>query len=139
MRQDGAWQAVARALADEVPAAARDFYLAGCGLVPGAAEMVDRALALHRDLGFLDVRPHLAGVRCPVWLVHGLTDDVIPWPQAESLARALPASASPRVLLTGLYGHTQIEGARGPVAAAKELATMTRIVGAMVTAGTGGA
>jgi pimeloyl-ACP methyl ester carboxylesterase len=100
--------------------------------------MVGRALDRHRDTGFLDVRPHLGTVRCPVWLVHGLTDDVIPWPQAESLARALPPTASPRVLLTGLYGHTQIEGARGPVAAAKEVATMTRIVSAMVSAGTSG-
>lgn len=138
MKEDARWQPLARSFADDVPAAARDFYLAGCGLVPGAAEMVGRALDRHRDLGFLDIRPHLATVRCPVWLVHGLTDDVIPWPQAESLARALPATASPRVLLTGLYGHTQIEGARGPIAAVKEIATMTRIVRAMVQAGTSG-
>jgi hypothetical protein len=65
--------------------------------------------------------------------VHGLTDDVIPWPQAEALARGLPGA---KVLLTGLYGHTSIEGTRGPVAAAREMATMGRIVSAMVAAGT---
>lgn len=134
MRADPAWQAAARSLAADVPPAARDFYLAGCGVVPGAAAMVDRALARHRDVGFLDVRPHLATVRCPVWLVHGVADDVIPYPQAEALARALPAAATPRVLLTGLYGHTQIEGATGPAALARELATMARIVDAITRA-----
>lgn len=136
MNVDGAWQAVARAIADEVPADARDLYRIGCGLVPGAAELVARALDRRRDLGFLDVRPHLATVRCPVTLVHGLTDDVIPWPQAEALARALPPAASPRVFLTGLYGHTAIDGARGPVAAAREVASMAQIVAAMVSVGT---
>jgi pimeloyl-ACP methyl ester carboxylesterase len=130
------WQAIARDIAATVPADARDLYLRGCGLLPGAAEAVERALARRRDLGFLDVRPHLATVRCPVWLVHGLTDDVIPWPQAEALRRALPAAAAPRVLLTGLYGHTTPDGdgARGPIAAAREIAMMTRIVGALVEA-----
>jgi pimeloyl-ACP methyl ester carboxylesterase len=139
MKEAARWQPIARALAAEVPPATRELYLRGCGLLPGAGDLIGRALARRADLGYLDVRPHLATVRCPVWLVHGLTDDVIPWPQAEALARALPASASPRVLLTGLYGHTQIEGARGPVAAAREVATMARIVAAMVAAGTEGA
>jgi pimeloyl-ACP methyl ester carboxylesterase len=136
MKADALWQPIARALADEVPAHARDFYLTGCGLAPGAAELVGRALDRHANLGFLDVRPHLATVRCPVTLVHGLTDDVIPWPQSEALARALPRAAAPRVLLTGLYGHTSIEGARGPVAAAREVAAMAKIVSAMVSVGT---
>ena len=73
----------------------------------------------------------VAEVRCPVWLTHGIADDVIPYTQAESLARAFPAHAQPPVLLTGLYGHTQIEGARGPVAAARELTAMVRIVSAI--------
>ncbi len=131
------WQPIARGFADDVPAADRELYLRGCGLVPGADALVGRALERAGDrTGYLDVRPHLATVRCPVWLVHGLTDDVIPWPQAEALARALPASARPRVLLTGLYGHTSVEGGRGPLAAAREIATMAKIVSALVTAAT---
>jgi hypothetical protein len=33
-------------------------------------------------------------------------------------------------LLSGLYGHSEIEGARGPVALARELQTMLGIVSA---------
>lgn len=131
------WQPIARELADEVPDAARELYLQGVGLAPGGPARIDRALARAVDrTRFLDVRPHLAGVRGPVWLVHGVTDDVIPWPQARALADAMPTSARCKVYLTGLYGHTAIEGARGPVAAIKEVATMVQIVDAMVRAAT---
>jgi len=131
MRTREAWEAVARTHAASVPAAARDFYLRGCGLAPGAAEAIDGALARRGKIEFLDVRPHLASVRCPVWITHGVADDVIPWTQAESLARAFPAHARPPVHLTGLYGHTQLEGARGPRALARELSSMVQIVGAI--------
>jgi pimeloyl-ACP methyl ester carboxylesterase len=131
MRTRAAWEAAARAHGDALPPAARDFYLRGCGLAPGAAQVIDAALARRGKIELLDVRPHLAAVRCPVWLAHGLADDVIPWTQAESLARAFPPSARPPVLLTGLYGHTQIEGARGPRALARELSSMVRIVSAI--------
>ncbi|MBZ0238095.1 MAG: hypothetical protein K8M05_37645, partial [Deltaproteobacteria bacterium] len=117
--------------ADAVPATARDFYLRGCGLAPGAADAIDAALARRGKIEFLDVRPHLASVRCPVWITHGVADDVIPWTQAESLARAFPAGARPPVYLTGLYGHTQLEGASGPRALARELSSMVRIVSAI--------
>jgi pimeloyl-ACP methyl ester carboxylesterase len=138
MKDETSWQPIAREIAATVPDDARDLYLRGCGLEPGAAELVGRALDRSRSTGFLDVRPHLATVRCPVWLVHGLTDDVIPWPQAEALARALPEAATPRVLLTGLYGHTSVEGTRGPIAALREVRTMARIVSALVEAATRG-
>ncbi|HUQ01796.1 MAG TPA: hypothetical protein VM261_04835 [Kofleriaceae bacterium] len=131
MRTRAAWEASARAHAADVPPAAHDFYLRGCGLAPGAADAIDAALARRGKIEFLDVRPHLARVRCPVWITHGVSDDVIPWTQAESLARAFPAGARPPVLLTGLYGHTQIEGARGARALARELASMVRIVRAI--------
>jgi pimeloyl-ACP methyl ester carboxylesterase len=131
MRTRERWEAEARVHAAPLPAPARDFYLRGCGLAPGAAEAIDRALARRGYIDFLDVRPHLASVRCPVWLTHGLADDVIPWTQAESLARAFPPERRPPVLLTGLYGHTQIEGARGPRALARELSSMLRIVDAI--------
>lgn len=139
MKEDARWQAIARALADEVPADARELYLQGVGLAPGGPARIDRALdrATSRT-AFLDVRPHLGGVRGPVWLVHGLTDDVIPYVQAAALKSAMPPSTPCQVHLTGLYGHTQIEGARSPVAAVKEVATMARIVGAMVAAATRG-
>jgi len=137
MRRRERWEAEARVHAAAVPEAARDFYLRGCGLAPGAADAIEAALARRGKIEFLDVRPHLAAVRCPVWLTHGIADDVIPWTQAESLARAFPPSARPPVLLTGLYGHTQIEGARGPRALARELSSMVRIVRAIERAAHG--
>ncbi len=133
MREDAAWQAAAQAHAPALPAA-RAFYLRGCGLTPGARETIDAALARRGKIDFLDVRPHLASIRAPVWLVHGLADDVIPWTQAESLARAFPVRSRPPVYLTGLYGHSQLEGARGAAAAARELSSMLRIVAAIARA-----
>jgi pimeloyl-ACP methyl ester carboxylesterase len=138
MRDEPGWAPVARAHADGLSPADRDLYLRGCGLLPGALDEISRALDARRAaLTYLDPRPHLSTIRRPVWLVHGLTDDVIPWPQAEELRRSLPAAAHARVLLTGLYGHTAIEGGRGPLAAAREVTTMTRIVSALVTAALG--
>ena len=131
MRTRDRWEAEARAHASDLPAAAREFYLRGCGLAPGAADAIDAALARRGKIDFLDVRPHLASVRCPVWLTHGIADDVIPWSQAESLSRAFPPRARPPVLLTGLYGHTQIEGAKGARALVRELSTMVQIVSAI--------
>jgi pimeloyl-ACP methyl ester carboxylesterase len=136
MRAREAWEASARAHAAEVPPSARDFYLRGCGLAPGAADAIDAALARRGKIEFLDVRPYLARVRCPVWITHGVADDVIPWTQAESLARGFPPGARPPVLLTGLYGHTQLEGAGGARALARELAAMVRIVRAIEQAAT---
>lgn len=139
MNEPARWQPLARALAEEVPTDARELYLQGVGLAPGGPERIDRALARAADrVRHLDVRPHLAGLRGPVWLVHGLTDDVIPYPQAHALAAAMPSAAQCKVHLTGLYGHTQIEGARSPIAAVKEVATMVKIVGAMVSAASRG-
>jgi pimeloyl-ACP methyl ester carboxylesterase len=135
LKETARWQPIARALADQVPAAGRDLYLRGCGLLPGARDAIDRALRRRGYVDFLDVRPHVGAVRCPVWLVHGVGDDVIPYTQAAALASAFPATSRPPVLLTGLYGHTQIEGARGPAAAVKEVAAMAQIVAAMSRAG----
>lgn len=125
---------VARALAAELPAELRPLFLVGCGAEPGGRELA--AAALERSAArtaFLDPAPYAADVRCPVDLVHGVDDDVIPYVHARALAALLPPAARPRVHLTGLYGHTRREsGATGPRALARELATMARILRAFV-------
>ena len=131
MKEPARWQAIARATADELPDQLRPLFLAGCGAEPGGDP--DCLAALDRmDLDFLDPRPLLASIRCPVDILHGIDDDVIPYTQAGELARALPDA---RVHLTGLYAHTG--RARLQVAAAaRELRTFARLVRLLSTAGT---
>lgn len=139
MKQGGRHVAVARAMAAEVPARLRELFLIGCGAEPGGHAMVQRALARQAP-AFLDPRPHLARVRCPVYLVHGIDDDVIPYPQSTRLAEALPAHVPCEVHLTGLYGHTSktsvAQLVRSARLLAREMVTMARILDLMVTGAT---
>jgi pimeloyl-ACP methyl ester carboxylesterase len=130
MKDAARWQPVARAIAGELPAALRPLFLAGCGAEPGGDPECLAALE-RMDLGFLDPRPLLASVRCPVDILHGIADDVIPYTQAAELARALPDA---RVHLTGLYAHTGRSRLRA-AAAARELATFARLVRLLSSSG----
>jgi pimeloyl-ACP methyl ester carboxylesterase len=133
MKVDGRHCQVARRIAAELPAELRPLYLVGCGAEPGALDLVRPALArASARTAFLDPRPLLPQIACPVTLVHGIDDDVIPYVQSQRLAAALPRQAQARVLLTGLYGHTGKSGVRGLPALARELVTMARILDAMV-------
>jgi len=60
-------------------------------------------------------------------LVHGRSDDVIPYFESVKLAAALPGSMLRGLHLTGMYGHTGAE-TPGPAAAAREAATMLRML-----------
>lgn len=134
----GGWRAIAERHAGSVQPADRHLFRQGVGLEPGGLPLVEAALARRGEAArFLDPRPHLSRVRCPVTLVHGVEDDVIPYPQAQALAAALPPAARARVLLTGLYDHTRAGGTPGPRVLAGELLTMARILGAMASAGQG--
>lgn len=141
MKRDGAYQRVARRFEPDAPPQTRRWYRIGVGLDPGADELCRAALARLDDrAAFLDPRPHLAGIRCPVHIVHGRDDDVIPYTEALALADAMPRHVDCRVHLTGLYGHTQAtesrwSPSRAP-AVARELATMARILRAIVACGT---
>jgi len=123
MKSAERWQPVARAIAGELAAAIRPLFLAGCGAEPGGDADCLAALG-EMDLGFLDPRPSLAAIRCPVDVLHGIDDDVIPYTQAAELARSLPDA---RVHLTGLYAHTG-RGRLRVASAARELATFARLV-----------
>jgi pimeloyl-ACP methyl ester carboxylesterase len=145
MKVDGAWQRVAREEGGRlVDPAHRAVFELGCGLADGGLEAVDRALARAGDaISWLDPRPHLGTVTCPTWVVHGRDDDVIPWTHAALIGSALPPAASPRVLVTGLYGHTGRPGLLGLMglvpAAAREIGAMVGILDAIARAATNAA
>jgi dienelactone hydrolase len=58
------------------------------------------------------VSPHdrLGGVRVPVFLLHGASDNVIPATEALWLAKDLPRETPKTILVSKLIGHVEIEG-----------------------------
>lgn len=112
---------------------ARELFLIGCGLVPGALALIDDGLA-RGDFGYLDPIPFLGEVHCPVEIIHGADDDVIPWTEASKLHDTLAPHTPVQTWLTGLYGHT---GSDTPSlwqnipAAIRELRTMLGMLRAM--------
>ena len=94
----------AHEIAATLPKNLRKPFLLGCcledGYLPWLRAGLERAAT---DLAFLDPREQIAAVRCPVVLVHGREDDVIPYVESIKLSRTLPAA---RLHLTGLYSHT---------------------------------
>ncbi len=136
MKADAAWRAVAARIEAELPAEARPLFRLGTGQDAGAAarvaEALDRTTAARP---WLDPRPRLGGLRCPVTLVHGLDDDVIPASELEALAAALPARVAVRRYLTGLYDHTRAAAGPGAVlAAGREVRSLLGMLDALVTA-----
>ncbi len=123
MKEPARWQPIAHAVAAELDPSRRPLFLAGCGATPGGD--VECLAALGRmDLAFADPRPSLAAVTCPVDILHGVDDDVIPHTQAAELSRLLPRA---RVHLTGLYAHTG-RGRLRVASLARELTTFARLV-----------
>ena len=135
-RTPEARRAAADALASELPEAQRALFLTGCGLSEDTAAVGEASLdALAAQLAWVDPRRDLAQVRCPVTIVHGADDDVIPYTHAAELAAAVPDAVPARTLVTGLFGHTGSPGLRELLgrapAAARELARMVRILRAL--------
>ncbi len=129
LKLPGARGPVAHALAATLPARRRELFLIGCGLAPGADEVLDRVLPLLAT-EHADPRPHLAALTRPVVIAHGRDDDVIPVIEATKLEAALPPALPRRVFVTGMYGHT---GAAklDPRALFAELQTMLGLVRAL--------
>lgn len=139
MKVESAWQAAAREVAGALTGEDRALFLRGCGLGPGVLEMVETALArAGRSRDYLDPRPHLASIKCPVYLVHGADDDVIPYQQSKALADAMPPGLPVRRYLTGLYGHTGHAERRGKIGdALREGRSMVGILRAIVAVSKG--
>lgn len=106
MKEEANWRPISDEIAARVPSEFLAAFEAGTGAGPGGAEMIERALETgHETLLHLDPVDAAAKVRCPVAVVHGRDDDVIPHDHAQMLADAMSQTRA-RVLLTGLYGHT---------------------------------
>lgn len=119
----------------EVPESIRALFRIGCGADPGAHDLVVRALEDGRDdYADFDPRRSSEGLRCPVVIVHGKDDDVIPWTEAVELDRSLSPRTTTRLYLTGLFSHTG-HGGIHPILAAREGATLVRLIGVLACGG----
>lgn len=99
----------AERVAAELPEPLRELFLVSCRARPGVEAVAEAALARSGDaFDWIDPLPHLGEVACPVILVHGREDDVIPFEESEALAEGLRARGATVTLhLTGMYGHTK--------------------------------
>jgi pimeloyl-ACP methyl ester carboxylesterase len=130
---------IARAIAADLPTQLRRLFLIGCGALPGAWAACEAALAAPGNpFGYLDPRPDLHRLSCPVTIVHGIADDVIPFAQAGELERALPAGIARPTLATGMFAHSNTVAltsvASRATAIARELVTFNRICSTLTRA-----
>jgi len=140
MKVDGRWQSAARAVANEIPGELRPLFFAATGVEGQTASLVESALARAGDgFSYLDPARFLDRVSCPVHLVHGADDDVIPYEQAYTLAKGLPREALRGLHVTGLYGHAQQAGVRlaDVRAMGREVWTLLKILRAVAGCGAG--
>lgn len=128
-------QPVARRQALDLPEALRPTFLTGCGERWGMEDELLDSLRATPD-PWWDPRPHLHGLRCPVTLVHGVDDKVIPHPQLDELAAAVPAGCLRGVHRTGLYSHTATAGLS--LSMLREGRTLVQVLGGLVSTATHG-
>jgi pimeloyl-ACP methyl ester carboxylesterase len=129
------YQPIAERIRAELPESARPLFDRGVGLEDGALELVEAALEKQRERrAFLDPRPHLDRISCPIFLCHGMDDDVIPHTELELLRAAFPKNVEVKTYLTGLYHHTGASPISSIGAAFKEGTTLLGIMGALVRA-----
>ena len=135
MKVDRAYVPVAESIARELEGPLRALFLRACRVEPGIEPIIEEALGRAGDhFDWIDPRPHFASIRPPVTLVHGVTDDVIPFEESQTLLAALAPHTKTALHLTGLYGHTHVDGVgHGPRELAGELVAMTRILRAMAS------
>ncbi|MGE0791140.1 MAG: hypothetical protein AB7S26_36040 [Sandaracinaceae bacterium] len=131
MKHRDAYVALSDRIAARLPAEHREMFEMGTGAIEGGISRALAALERGRaSLAHLDAKDACERVRCPVAIVHGRDDDVIPVDQAEKLRAALSASPDARVYLTGLYGHT-VSGGVDLDALGQELRSLVGIVNAI--------
>ena len=123
MKRGDAFHAPARTIAESLPEQLRERFLMGCGVVPGARERCEVALA-RGDWRHADPTEAIRSVRCRVRAFHGVSDDVIPVNQVDAMLKLLPPAADGRAYKTGLYAHTGSRQTMGPLALSRELWTM---------------
>jgi pimeloyl-ACP methyl ester carboxylesterase len=127
--------AIAERVAHDLPEHLREVFLVSARARPGVEELAKAALERAGEhFAWVDPAPHVATIDCPVTVVHGREDDVIPFEESQAIERAL-AGKNVELILTGLYGHTTGGGFSSQLSRigdnARELAGMTRILTAM--------
>jgi pimeloyl-ACP methyl ester carboxylesterase len=128
LKRAGARDPIAHAIARSLPSELRTAFLRGCTLEDGALAWLEPALERGQaSLGFVDPAASLRAVRCPVVLVHGRDDDVIPYTESVELFDALPREARRALHLTGAFGHTGA-ASLGLATGAAEARTMLAMV-----------
>lgn len=135
LKERAKYEPIAQKIAAELPPEARMLFEQGVGIQPGALQLVEAALDKQMaKKALLDPRPHLGQLECPVYLCHGLDDDVIPHTEQALLRAALPAHVEAHSFLTGLYHHTGANPISGLRAMIKEGTTLIDILRAFVRA-----
>lgn len=141
MKVDGRWQSVARDVAKSLPSSLLPLFFAATGVEGDTRSLVDSALVRAAgSFSWLDPKPFLGRVRCPVDLIHGADDDVIPYEHAFAIARGLAPNVLRGVHVTGLYGHTHKAANVAPTfrdvpGLAKEAVTLVRMLAAITRSG----
>jgi dipeptidyl aminopeptidase/acylaminoacyl peptidase len=68
--------------------------------------------AALKDSPLFDISSDLPRLKIPVRLIHGRQDRLIPFTESLRLAEQFPPGSDVRVLLTGLFSHSQRDGGR---------------------------
>lgn len=128
---------VTEKLAASAPAELGDALHDAAGVSEDGTMRVELALErASQSLVWLDPRSDsLRGSTVPLTIVHGRDDTVIPVEEADRLERATPTGT--RVFRTGLYRHADPEAPGSLLGTARELATLGRVLKAIVEAGVG--
>lgn len=109
MKADGAWQPVAERWAATAHPDDRDVARCGLGVHPDGPAVAEAAVAkilAAGDRDWLDPRPAVPHITAPLYIVHGVDDDVIPVAEAQALAAEAGPEQAARVIVTGAWGHT---------------------------------
>lgn len=111
VRHPGAVKSLVLLAAALDPAQERIHPLQHVGRWPGVRQLLPRALAHANEELFAlrqeltDLAPRLAGVTCPVWLVHGTRDALVPPDNVVYAQRHLTAAEPVRVVWLDGHGH----------------------------------
>ena len=138
--QDPSWAAPeryvpeAQRLAALLDASVRDLFLEGCSARTGGPERVRSALSgPFPGHDWMRMTDHLQRVACPVRLIHGVGDDVVPHTELDRLKETVPDGCLQGAHKTGLYGHSVSEGRPPMGVLARELGALWGSLDAVIS------
>lgn len=133
---DPSYDPVKRQLREGVAPARRrlfDLFAPPAGAAPdrdAAEALVPRLTAACREASrLMDPGPLLERPPCPVRLVHGRNDHLIPFTETLRLRRAFPEGSDVDATITGLFAHSDESPLRAGVETLREGVTFVRALG----------